>query len=64
MVMGDWNLQRAVMLIGRRTLPAFSAEDKRIFCNWAASDGGMQNLVLRIETQQRLTEVNLLLEFS
>ncbi|MBN1370975.1 MAG: GAF domain-containing protein [Anaerolineaceae bacterium] len=66
MVMGvDKNLQRAVMLIGRRTLPAFSAEDKRIFEQLGRQVMvGMQNLVLLTETQQRLTEVNLLLEFS
>lgn len=55
----------AVLAVGRRALPSFSDEDRRIFDQLAQQVSvGLQNLHLLKETQRRLTEVNLLLEFS
>ena len=54
-----------LLLVGRRSLPPFSDEDRRIFVQLARQVSvGLQNLHLLTETQRRLDEVNLLFEFS
>ncbi len=55
----------AVMVTGKRGLPPFTEEDRRIFEQLTRQvSTGLQNLHLLTETQRRLDEVNLLLEFS
>lgn len=54
-----------VLVVGRRTLGAFSEEDRRIFEQLARQvSTGLQNLQLLEETRRRLEEVNYLLDFS
>ena len=62
---GGKGIRTAVLLAGRRSLGAFSDEDRRIFEQLGRQvSTGLQNLQLLTETQTRLGEVNLLLEFS
>lgn len=58
-------VRTSVLVTGRRPLPAFSEEDRRIFEQLARQAAvGLQNARLLNETQRRLQEVNLLLEFG
>jgi len=54
-----------VLVVGKRALPAFLDEDRRIFSQLAYQVSvGLQNLQLLNETVRRLYEVDLLLDFS
>ena len=54
-----------VLVIGHRPLPPFTEQDRTIYLHLARQVSvGLQNLKLLTETQRRLHEVNLLLEFS
>ncbi|HMN58925.1 MAG TPA: GAF domain-containing protein [Anaerolinea sp.] len=55
----------AVLVTGKRSLPPFTDEDRRIFEQLGRQiSTRLQNIRLLTETQRRLDEVNLLLEFS
>ena len=65
LLLSDGLNKTAVMVVGQRSQAAFSEEDRRIFEQLARQvSTGLQNLRLFTETQRRLDEVNLLLDFS
>ena len=65
LLLSDGLNRTAVMVVGQRSQAAFSEEDRRIFEQLARQvSTGLQNLRLLTETQRRLDEVNLLLDFS
>jgi PAS domain S-box-containing protein len=54
-----------VLIIGQKPQPPFTDQDRNIYLQLARQVSvGLQNLKLLTETQRRLREVNLLLEFS
>ncbi len=55
----------SILLVGRNSLPAFDEDDRQVYALLARQVAiSLQNLSLLGETQRRLQEVDLLLEFS